>query len=118
MPAALAGIPVRRVTILALVISGAGGRARRIAHRRERRRRQPGDRERYLLTAIAGVILGGTALTGGVGGVAGSVVGILFQGTIDNGLNLLRVEGIWQDVIQGVVLVAALVIARVRVRHR
>jgi ribose/xylose/arabinose/galactoside ABC-type transport system permease subunit len=116
--AALAGIPVRRVTTLALVFSGAIAALAGTLVSADAGVANPGTGERYLLTAIAGVILGGTALTGGVGSVIGSVVGILFLGTIDNGLNLLRVEGIWQDVIAGLVLVAALIVDRLRDRYR
>ena len=43
---------------------------------------------------------------------------LTFLGTIDNGLNLLRVPGIWKDVIAGLVLVVALIIDRVRERYR
>jgi ribose transport system permease protein len=71
------------------------------------------------LRAIAAVLLGGTSLTGGIGGVGGTAVGVLFLGVLENGLALAGTPSSWQDVITGVVLVAAVLFDRVKVwRHR
>lgn len=61
------------------------------------------------LDAIAAVILGGTSLAGGQGGVAGTLVGALILGVMDNTLNLLNVSPFWQEVAKGsIILVAVL----------
>lgn len=59
------------------------------------------------LQAIAAVLLGGTSLAGGLGGVGGTVFGVLFIGILQNGLSLAGVQTFWQQVITGVILVAA-----------
>ncbi len=59
------------------------------------------------LSAIAAVLLGGTALSGGVGGVTGTAVGVLFIGILQNGLSIAGVPSFWQQVVTGVILVVA-----------
>ncbi len=62
------------------------------------------------LQAAAAVLLGGTSFVGGVGGVVGTAVGVLFIGTLQNGLGIAGVSSFWQQVITGVILIAAVVI--------
>jgi ribose transport system permease protein len=70
------------------------------------------------LQAIAAVLLGGTALTGGAGGVLGTAAGVLFIGILDNGLSLAGISSFWQNIITGVILVAAVLGDRVHFRRR
>lgn len=56
------------------------------------------------LQAVAAVLIGGTALTGGAGSVVGTVFGCLFIGILQNGLNMVGVESSWQYVVTGVIL--------------
>ncbi len=64
------------------------------------------------LQAIAAVLLGGTALTGGAGGVGGTALGVLFIAILQNGLSLAGVATDWQNVVTGVILVAAVLADR------
>jgi ribose/xylose/arabinose/galactoside ABC-type transport system permease subunit len=57
------------------------------------------------LGSIAAVVIGGTNLFGGEGGVVGSLIGALIIGVLANGLNLLNVSAFWQRVVQGLVIV-------------
>lgn len=66
------------------------------------------------LEAIAAVLIGGTALSGGAGGVGGTVFGVLFISVLDNGLSIAGVSSEWQNVVTGVILVAAVASDRVR----
>lgn len=59
------------------------------------------------LTVIAAVVIGGTSLFGGVGGVFGTVVGALLIGVLTNGLVLLNVSSFIQQIVIGIILVAA-----------
>lgn len=66
------------------------------------------------LSAAAGVLLGGTSFTGGVGGVAGTAVGVLFIGTLQNGLSIAGISSFWQEVVTGIILVVAIGIDRLQ----
>ncbi len=59
------------------------------------------------LQAIAAVLIGGTILTGGAGGVVGTALGVLFIGFLDNGLSIAGVQSFWQQVITGIILILA-----------
>src|SRR3954453_6525568 len=66
------------------------------------------------LSAAAAVLLGGTSFAGGVGGVTGTAVGVLFIGTLQNGLAIRGVSSFWQQVVTGVILVLAVGIDRIQ----
>jgi ribose transport system permease protein len=58
------------------------------------------------LKCIAAVVIGGTNLFGGAGGVIGSLLGAVIMGVLGNGLNLLNVSAFWQRVVIGIVIVS------------
>jgi ribose/xylose/arabinose/galactoside ABC-type transport system permease subunit len=60
-----------------------------------------------MLTVIAAVLIGGTAFTGGDGGLLGTVIGVLFLGVIQNGLQLSNVSTFWQGTVSGLILICA-----------
>ncbi|MDX6742434.1 ABC transporter permease [Actinocorallia sp. A-T 12471] len=64
----------------------------------------------YDLESIAAVVLGGTALAGGRGGVAGTVGGVLVLAVLDSVFNQMEVNSFAKDVVRGVVIVAALAV--------
>ncbi|MDN3267017.1 ABC transporter permease [Streptomyces sp. MA15] len=64
----------------------------------------------YDLESIAAVVLGGTVLAGGRGGVAGTVGGVLLLAVLDSVFNQMEIDSFAKDVVRGVVLVAALAI--------
>jgi ribose transport system permease protein len=61
----------------------------------------------YDLESIAAVVLGGTALSGGKGGVLGTVAGVLILALLDNLFNQLAVNTYLKDVLRGVIIIAA-----------
>ena len=69
------------------------------------------------LRSIASVVIGGTNLFGGEGGVVGSLIGALTVGVLGNGLNLLNVSAFWQRVIQGLVIILVVVLDQWRRRR-
>jgi ribose transport system permease protein len=69
-----------------------------------------------LLSILAAVIIGGTALTGGRGSVVGTAVGILLLGLIANGLVLENISSFYQPVVTGAILLIAIVLDEVRRR--
>ncbi len=73
---------------------------------------QPMAGEGYELDAIAAVVLGGTSLSGGSGGVVGTIVGALIIAVLNNGLNLLNVSSFYQLVAKGAVILLAVFLDR------
>lgn len=63
------------------------------------------------LDVIAAVVIGGTPLTGGMGGVVGTAIGALIIAILSNGLNLAGVSSYSQMIIKGMVLIAAVIIS-------
>jgi rhamnose transport system permease protein len=61
------------------------------------------------LQAVAAVVVGGTAITGGRGSVAGTVIGVLLLGTIGTAMTYVGISPFWGKAIQGVIILAALV---------
>jgi ribose transport system permease protein len=66
------------------------------------------------LTAAAAVLIGGTSLMGGSGGLLGSLLGVLFLGVLSNGLTLAGISAFWQGVVTGAVLILAVLFDRFR----
>ena len=64
------------------------------------------------LDAIAAVVIGGTRMSGGVGRIWGTVVGLLILGVISNMLNLLQVSPYLQGLVKGAIIVAAVLMQR------
>jgi len=64
----------------------------------------------YELDAIAAAVIGGTSFAGGIGTVWGTVVGALIIGVMRNGMDLLNVSPFYQQVVQGVVIIVAIII--------
>jgi len=64
-----------------------------------------------LLPSIAAIVMGGTALTGGVGGPHRTILGVLVIAVLNNGMNLLAVDSFVQEIILGLVVVAAVALS-------
>jgi len=105
--ARLAGINVKRATVLVYVVCSflAGLSGMVLAARLDSV--QPSSGVSYELDAIAAVVIGGTSLSGGTGGIGGTIIGVLIIGILRNGLNLLSVSPFMQQVIIGAVIVLA-----------
>ena len=61
----------------------------------------------YELRVIASVVIGGASLSGGRGGVGGTIIGALLIGVLTNGLVIMHVSSYWQQVVIGLIIVAA-----------
>ena len=110
--AAETGINPRRIKTIALTISGtcAGVAGVLISARLNAANGNFGQFD--LLDAIAAVVIGGTALTGGVGSLIGTLFGVLIIVTIRNGLDLLGVSPFWQTSAVGAMILVAAVLHR------
>jgi len=107
MAARLSGVPVKRRLILVYTLSGltAGFAALVFLARLDSAEADIGGA--LTLPAIAAVLIGGTSLFGGVGTLTGTFVGALLLTLVLNGMNLLHVEGNWQPLVTGLIIIAA-----------
>lgn len=110
--AILSGIKTKYYKVLVYAISGLlAGLAGAILTSRLLSA-QPTAGSGYELDAIAAVVIGGTSLSGGAGGVFGTLVGALIIGVIDNGLNLLNVSSFYQQAVKGFIILIAVLLDR------
>ncbi len=116
--ARLSGVPVVRVKILLYTVAGLAAGVAGVVLAAASGSVAPfqATGQNDLLTILAAVILGGTALEGGRGTVVGTLVGILLLGVISNGLVLEDISSFWQPVITGTFLLLAIVLDEVRRR--
>jgi ribose transport system permease protein len=105
--ARLAGIPVRRTRLLVYAITGALAGLVGVMNAGKLMAADPKVADMWELNVIAAVVVGGTSLFGGRGSIGGTLVGALIIGVLNNGLNLLQVQHFWQQVVLGLVILAA-----------
>ena len=116
--ARLSGIPVRRVKLFTYAFCGFAASLAAIILTSRVNSGQPAAGVAFELDAIAAVVVGGTSLFGGRGGVFGTLIGALIIGVINNGMNLLDVPSFYQQIVKGGVILTALLIERlVAKRH-
>src|ERR1700722_2516881 len=78
---------------------------------------QPGLGVGYELDAIAAAVIGGTSLSaGGIGTVAGTIVGALIIGVLNNTLDLMNVSAFWQQIVKGCIIVGAVILDQLKQR--
>ena len=104
------GVSVRKVLMAVVVISavcsGVAGMVG-VAHFGSA---QQNEFDTYLLDSIAAVVVGGTSLFGGRGGIGNTIVGLFVLGVLNNGLDHVQIDSFLKILIRGLILLAALVI--------
>jgi ribose transport system permease protein len=109
-----AGIPITRYKIYAFAISGLmAGLAGSLAVARLGAA-GPTLGQDLLLNTLAAIVVGGTSLSGGIGGVHRTLIGVAIIALLDNGLNLMGVNQYTQMIIKGTVVVVAVLISQDR----
>ena len=103
----LSGLKVNRIKLYIYTLSGMFCAAGALIVTSRLDSAQPNAGMSYELDSIAAVVIGGTSLSGGRGSVAGTVLGCLIIGVLNNGLFLLNVSPFWQQIIKGLVILAA-----------
>jgi ribose transport system permease protein/putative xylitol transport system permease protein len=103
----LSGVQVDRYKIGAFVVSGllCGVAGALLAARTSSA--APGMGSGLLLQSIAAIVMGGTALTGGVGGPHRTLLGVLVIGVLANGMNLIGIQSFVQEIVLGFVVIIA-----------
>jgi ribose transport system permease protein len=71
---------------------------------------QQNEFDTYLLDSIAAVVVGGTSLFGGRGGIGNTIVGLFVLGVLNNGLDHVNIDSFLKILIRGLILLAALVV--------
>jgi ribose transport system permease protein len=109
----LSGLNARRTIMLTYGISALGAAVGSVIFTGQLGAASPVVASNIALSSAAAVLLGGTSFLGGVGGVAGTAVGVLFIGILQNGLGIAGISTFWQEVFTGIVLISAVLIDRV-----
>ncbi len=105
--AGLSGVPVNRYKIAAFAVAGMlCGLAGAIVTGQVGAG-TPDIGSPYLLDSIAAVVMGGTALSGGIGGPHRTIIGVFVIAVLSNGMDVTQVEDSTQDVVKGLVIIAA-----------
>jgi ribose transport system permease protein len=105
--ARLAGIRVNWVRGFAFTMSGLAAALAGIAAASSIGSGQSDVGAGLELTAIAAIVVGGTSISGGIGSVWRTVVGVFFLALINNGLNLLGIDPTYQTIVQGSIILIA-----------
>jgi ribose/xylose/arabinose/galactoside ABC-type transport system permease subunit len=116
--ARLYGVNVRLTKIVIYCISGLLAALASIIQVSRLTVAEPNAGQLIELDAIAATLIGGTTFDGGVGGVPGTVLGVLILAVLGNLLNLKGVSPFVQMVLQGLIIVIAVVISELRQRRR
>lgn len=105
--AALSGIKTERTTFYIFAIMGALAALAGMIYAARLNSATPKAGQGLELDVIAAVFIGGASALGGVGQVAGAVIGAFIMGVMNNGMSIMGVNIDWQQMIKGVVLLAA-----------
>ncbi|MGO2667517.1 MAG: ABC transporter permease [Microbacterium gubbeenense] len=108
--AELSGVPTTSVKIWVYVVSGLCAAIAGLVLASTLTSADPNAGNTYELTAIATVVIGGAALTGGRGNVRGTLLGAFVIGFLSDGLVLVGVSAYWQMVFMGAVIVVAVLL--------
>jgi ribose transport system permease protein len=114
--ARFSGLPVQRVVVSVYVMSGLLAGLGGIIMASQLKGAQPNYATNYELTVIVAVVIGGTSLSGGEGKILGTLIGALLVAVVQNGMNLLNLESHPQMVVLGGVLIAAVLLDRLKRR--
>lgn len=116
--AIVSGINVSRhlvwIYLIAGVLSGIAGTvtaARAISG-------QSGMGVMYELDAIAAVVIGGGSISGGLGRITGTVIGVLILGVMTSGFTFIRIDAYYQEMVKGAIIVAAVIADQYRNKKR
>ena len=111
-----AGIPVDRYKIYAFTVSGVTAGLAGIFAMSRLGAVGPSLGSDLLLNTLGAIVVGGTSLAGGSGGVQRTFIGVAIITVLSNGLNLVGVGPYWQLVIKGFVVIGAVLISQDRIR--
>lgn len=112
--ARLAGLRTARLTASVYVLSGAAASFAGVILAQQLLAGAPTVGGDAALLSITAVILGGAALTGGTGGIPGTILGVLLLGVVANGMAIMQVPSFYQTIATGFMLLLAVGLGRIR----
>jgi len=101
----MSGINITKTRNIAFMLSGLGAALVGITMSSIRYGGDPVVGTAYVLNSIAAVVVGGTALTGGTGGVVNTLFGAIFMSMLDNGMNVVGIDQYLQQAILGIMVI-------------
>jgi putative multiple sugar transport system permease protein len=107
--AKLSGINTERLTFYVFTIMGSLAALAGLIFAARLNTATPKAGQGFELDVIAAVFIGGASMAGGAGQVAGAVIGAFIMGVMNNGMSIMGVNIDWQQVIKGLVLLAAVI---------
>ena len=116
--AELSGVPVRSVKVSVYVLSGICAAMAGLILSSQLTSAGPTAGVSYELTAIAAVVIGGAALTGGRGTMQGTMLGAFVIGFLSDGLVIIGISSYWQTVFTGAVIILAVLLNAIQYRRR
>jgi ribose transport system permease protein len=114
--ARLAGIRTRRVIFFAFCLSGLAIALTGLLLASQTGQGSGNAATGLEFSAVTAVVLGGASLAGGRGSITGTILGVLVIGVVNNGIVLLNIESLWQDVTRGTLLIFAVGVDQLRLR--
>jgi ribose transport system permease protein len=114
--AALSGIPVRRVKIIVFTIAGTLFGLGGLLAAAQLGQGNALIGSGRLFSTVTAVVVGGTALTGGEGGVLNTLIGVLIMAVLGNGMVLLGISPDLQQGVQGILIIVAVALSLDRTR--
>lgn len=109
--ARLNGISILKTKILAYVISGGFAALAGLFRTAQVASGSPTAGADFVMYSISAAVIGGTALSGGSGGVIGTIVGALLIRNISDLLVFMKVSSYWSSLVQGVILILAVAVS-------
>jgi ribose transport system permease protein len=108
----VSGVPVKRVTVMAYALCGLLAGLGGVVMASQLKSGSGTFGAKYELYAIAAAVVGGTSLSGGRGTMPGTLIGAFIIAVIQNGMNLTNVESNTQNIVLGLVILAAVAMER------
>ncbi|NLI21967.1 MAG: ABC transporter permease [Clostridiales bacterium] len=108
--AAASGVKVKPLIVKVYVISGILSGIAGLILTARTNSGQPAVGTGYEIDVIAAVVIGGTSMTGGIGTIYGTFIGMIIIGTLENGMNLIGVSSYWQQIIKGSIILITVVL--------
>ena len=118
LAARVSGVRVERHLIVVYTVAGLLAGLGGVVTSARAASGQAGMGMSYELDAIAAAVIGGTSLSGGIGRIAGTVIGTIILGIMTSGFTFIGLDAYIQDIVKGGVIVSAVVADRYRHRGR